>query len=229
MAKPRTKASKGIKLPAEPLTEVEVIELIRACSRRAPTGIRNSALIALLYRTGLRIGEALALKPKDVDVEKCTARVLHGKGDKARLVGLDEQTCTMLARWLDARSSLGLTARQPIFCTITRGNGSKPGQPLEQAYIRSLLPRLARKAGIDKRVHAHGLRHSHAFELAGEGVPMHVIQQQLGHSNLSVTSRYINHLGSREVVEAMRRRPVECVSRHPSSCCKNRVDHCDSP
>jgi integrase len=93
-----------------------------------------------------------------------------------------------------------------VFCTITQGNGSKPGQPLEQAYIRALLPRLAKKAGIAKRVHAHGLRHSHAFELANERVPMHVIQQQLGHSNLSITSRYISHLGSSEVVEAMRNR-----------------------
>lgn len=199
-------SNKSRKLPAEPLTELEVVGLIKACSRRAPTGIRNAALIAVLYRSGLRIGEALALMPKDVDIDRCTIRVLHGKGDKARLIGVDEQTCVFLARWLDVRKQLGLTTRHPVFCTITVGNRWKPGLMLEPAYIRSLLPRIARKAGIEKRVHAHGLRHSHAFELANEGVPMHVIQQQLGHSNLSVTNRYISHLGSVEVVAAIKSR-----------------------
>ena len=52
---------------------------------------------------------------------------------------------------------------------------------MKSAYVRTLLPRLARKAGIDKRVHAHGLSHTHAFELAGEGTPLHVIQAQFGH------------------------------------------------
>ncbi len=75
-----------------------------------------------------------------------------------------------------------------------------------QAYVRALLPRLARKAGIEKRVHAHGLRHTHAFELANERTPLHVIQQQLGHSNVAVTSRYINHLAPTAVIETIKAR-----------------------
>ena len=63
--------------------------LIRACSPRAPTGVRNRALLVVLYRGGLRVGEALALYPKDLDRRRGTIRVLHGKGDKARTVGLD--------------------------------------------------------------------------------------------------------------------------------------------
>ena len=102
-----------------------------------------------------------------------------------------------------------MTGRHPVFCTITRANGSKPGQPLEQAYIRTLLPRLAKKAGIEKRVHAHGLRHSHAVELATEGLPVHLIQQQLGHANVAVTSRYINHLAPTAVIDAMKARRWE--------------------
>jgi len=75
--------------------------LIRATSNRAPTGIRNRALLVLLYRGGLRAGEALALLPKDLDERQGTVRVLHGKGDKARLVGLDEGAWGILQRWLD--------------------------------------------------------------------------------------------------------------------------------
>ncbi len=66
------------------------------CSKRAPTGIRNGALIALLYRGQLRIGEALALKPKDLDFDAGTVRVLHGKGDMARTIGLDDGALAVL-------------------------------------------------------------------------------------------------------------------------------------
>ncbi len=65
MARTKKTARKSRELPAEPLTQDEVRALIQACSRRAPTGIRNAALTALLYRSGLRLGEALAFKPKD--------------------------------------------------------------------------------------------------------------------------------------------------------------------
>lgn len=72
--------------------------------------------------------------------------------------------------------------------------------------MRTLLPRLAGKAGIDKRVHPHGLRHTMAFELMMEGVPVPVIQRQLGHASLATTDRYLAHLAPKDVVEAMQRR-----------------------
>ncbi len=77
---------------------------------------------------------------------------------------------------------------------------------MDDGYFRALLPKLARQAGIAKRVHAHGLRHTHAFELMMEGVPMRIIQQQLGHVSLATTDRYLAHIAPREVIEAMRDR-----------------------
>jgi integrase len=71
------------------------------------------------------------------------------------------------------------------------------------------VKRLAAKAGIEKRVHPHGLRHTHAAELAREGVPMNVIQAQLGHSSLATTSRYLAHVAPQHVVEAMKAREWE--------------------
>lgn len=194
--------NKGKKLPAEPLTADEVRALIKACSNRAPTGVRNRALIVVLYRGGLRLNEALQLCPKDLDRKRNTIRVLHGKGDKSRLVGLDDGAWSVLDRWLDRRAALGINGRRRLFCTLN-------GDPIQTAYVRALLPRLARKAGIDKRVHPHGLRHTHAFELANEGHPIHVIQAQLGHSSLAVTDRYIRHLSPQDVVATMRRRVWE--------------------
>lgn len=187
------------KRPVEPLTPAELEQLLNACSKRAPTGIRNRALIVLLWRAGLRISEALALYPKDIDDRHGTVRVLHGKGDKARTVGLDARAFAVLALWQEIRRKRGLTARQPVFCTLQ-------GQPLQARYVRELLPRLALKAGIDKRVHAHGLRHTHAAELAAEGVPVNLIQKQLGHSSLATTSRYLDHIAPQTLIETIKRR-----------------------
>src|SRR5262245_37217286 len=100
--------NKGRKLPAEPLTRQEVLRLMDACSKRAPTGRRDRALICLLWRGQLRIGEALALKVSDFDPDACTLRVLHGKGDKARLVVIDRQAAEVLTVWLETRRKLRL-------------------------------------------------------------------------------------------------------------------------
>ena len=101
--------------------------------------------------------EALALEPRDLDLTAGTLRIRHGKGDKPRTVGVDEQTAALLAHWLDRRRKLSPAARTPIFCTLAGGR-------LDPSYVRHLLPRLARKAGIQRRVHAHGLRHTYAAE-----------------------------------------------------------------
>ena len=190
-----------MKLPPEILTGTEVRLLLDACSRRCPTGIRNRALIAVLYRTGLRISEALALRRSDVDGDAGTVRVLHGKGDKARTVGLDPGGFGLLDLWLVRRSRLYFHANghTPLFCTLKGG-------PINSSYIRRLLPRLAAKTGIAKRVHAHGLRHTHAAELAAENVPVNVIQRQLGHSSLTTTSEYLNHVAPQDVISAMQGR-----------------------
>src|SRR4051794_13042483 len=88
-------------LDADLLTEAEIEALMRACSRRAPTGVRNRAMIALAWRSGLRIGELLALQVKDMDLDAGTLVVQHGKGDKRRVVGIDAGTAALLLRWLD--------------------------------------------------------------------------------------------------------------------------------
>ncbi len=185
--------------PPEVLTDEEVGRLLRACSRRAPTGLRNRALIAVLYRAGLRISEALDLFPKDVDLEAGSIRVLRGKGGRPRTVGIDPAAGAVLERWLEARTKLGLGGRRPVFCTL---GGARMGA----AYIRVLFPRLARRAGIEKRVHAHGLRHTHAAQLRVEGVDIGIISRQLGHRSIATTARYLDHIAPQQVIEAMRGR-----------------------
>lgn len=191
--------SKGKKYPPEPLSPDEARSLIGACSKRAPSGLRNRALLAVLYRAGLRVSEALGLMPKDCDVQTGALRILKGKGGTTRTVGLDAGAWSILQLWLERRRQLGINGRAPVFCTLR-------GSALSTAYVRAMVRRIGRKAKIEKRVHPHGLRHSHAFELANENVAIHVIQSQLGHGSVATTSRYISHLHPTAVVQAIRAR-----------------------
>lgn len=191
--------NKGLDFPAETLTAKEASSLVWACSGKAPTGIRNRALIALLYRSGLRLSEALSLYPKDIDADAGEVTVLRGKGGKRRVVAMDEGGLRFLERWLERRTSLGFNGLQRVFCTLK-------GEPVKAAYVRALLPRLARRAGIEKRVHAHGLRHTFASELASEGHPLTTIQTLLGHSRASTTDRYLRQLNPAKALEAVKKR-----------------------
>jgi site-specific recombinase XerD len=180
--------------PAEVLTDAEVRALLDACPGTSATGIRNRALIAILYRAGLRISEALDLYPKDVDPDRGAIRVLHGKGDKARVVGIDRGPLVILERWLDVRVCCGHCGARTIFCTAS-------GERLTTGYVRRWLPTLGRRAGLAKRVHAHGLRHTHAAQLREEGVDIGIISKQLGHASISTTAHYLDHIAPWAVVD----------------------------
>lgn len=193
----------GLKFPAEVLTPDEIGRLIAACPRRGPSGLRNRALIVLLWRGGLRCQEALDLELRDVDQSAGTITVRHGKGNRRRVVGLDPPAFAVLELWLVARGELGVPRGSKVFCTITAGN---IGRPMGAGYWREAIKKLGVKAGIEKRVHSHGLRHTHATELMREGTSLLVISRQLGHSSLGITQRYVDHLEPAEVVQTMQHR-----------------------
>jgi integrase/recombinase XerC len=169
------------------LTSDEVAKLTRACSSRSSSGLRNRALIATLYRAGLRVGEALKLGPNDVDPRGRT--ILRDRTHPSRPLVLDAGSFRLIETWMERRDTLGLSASAPLFCTLK-------GKPLASSYLRGLLGRLATKAGIDKPVSAEVLRRSLALELVEEGFPLTAIQAQLGHSTAAVTSRYLARLGT---------------------------------
>jgi site-specific recombinase XerD len=183
-----------MKRPAEPLTAREALALLAAaCPNGYPTGKRNRALLALLWRSGLRISEALALRPSDVNRRRGSILVRHGKGDKSRTVGIDPDALALLEPWLAVRPNV---RGAPLFCTLK-------GEALDTSYVRHLLPRLAKRAGIDKRVHAHGLRHTLAVELMCEGADVGLISRQLGHSSIHTTARYLDHVAPQRVIDRL--------------------------
>ncbi len=186
----RAPGNKGMKLPPEVYSAEEVAGLLKHCGR-GPGGYRNRALIAVLVRSGLRIGEALALQLKDLDFALGAITVMHGKGDQRRMVPLDSGTAALLELWIHGpRARLNLARNAPLFCTYERGN---VGRPLRQAYVRDALKRAGRRAGIAKRIHPHGLRHTFAFNLLLAGKDIVMLQQALGHRDLGTTQRYVSH------------------------------------
>jgi site-specific recombinase XerD len=158
-------------------------------------------LIVVLWRAGLRISEATRLAEGDLDPARGALLVQRGKGGKRREVGMDEWGWEHLRR-LDYRATLPAGA---LFCVIS---GRTRGRPWSAPAIRTQFQRLARTANVRRRFAPHQLRHAHAVEMAREGVPLNVIQRQLGHADLGITSVYLQGIDSAEVISAIHgRRP----------------------
>jgi site-specific recombinase XerD len=185
----------GQRYPAEVLSQEEVAALIAACSTRAKTGIRNRALLMLLYRSGLRVGEVLKFRPADLSMTAHSIRLLDTKSGKPQTRGYHPSVDDALARWMDTRKTLN-TRGAPMFCTLDGGK-------IDPQQIRNLVKRLAQKAGIEKRVHPHALRHTFAAEMEAAGTPVTVISKLLGHSSIAVTARYLDHLTNAQAISVL--------------------------
>jgi site-specific recombinase XerD len=203
----RPPRNKGLRYPADPPKVEEIIAVMRAAGDRAH-GRRLRGLIVILWRAGLRIQEALMLAEADLDHRRGALLVRRGKGGRRREVGMDAWGWEELQPWLELRLELPVG---PLFCVIT---GPTRGRPWSSAAARADLRRTAVTAGVRRRFAPHQLRHAHAVEMAREGVPLIVIQRQLGHSNLGITSVYLQGIDSGEIIETVhaRRAPMIPVS-----------------
>jgi integrase/recombinase XerC len=145
--------------------------------------LRDRALVELLYGAGLRVGEALALDVRDVDLLAREVRVL-GKGRKERIVPLPQGARRAIGEWLESRRRPGYQA-EPLFPTL-----APTPRRLDARSVRRILGHRARAAGVADRVHPHRLRHSYATHLLDMGADLRSIQELLGHASLSTTQRY---------------------------------------
>jgi len=186
---------RGERFDVDVLSQAEVVRLIATFNERLFNGARNRAMVAVMYRAGLRVSELCDLRPSHLDLQVGLVRIQNGKGGKRRVSGIDTATAAYVQDWLQRRDA----DSRWLFHTAS-------GKRVDPRHMRAMLKRYARRARIDKRVHPHGLRHTHACELAREGVPVNVIQKQLGHSNVAVTSTYLNHIAADEVVQTMQQR-----------------------
>ncbi len=200
----RRAGNKGRRYPADPPRVEEIVAVMRQAGTK-PYGRRLRGLIVVLWRAGLRISEALALMESDLEVSRGSMLVRRGKGGRRREVGMDEWAWDQLRPWLEARVSLPIG---PLFCVI---NGPTCGGPWSSSQVRIALRRIAAQAGVRRRFAPHQLRHAHAVEMAREGVPLNVIQRQLGHANLGVTSIYLQGIDNGEIIETVRTRRAPVI------------------
>jgi len=203
----RSPRNKGVRYAADPPTVEEIVAVMRAAGDSAH-GRRLRGVIVVLWRAGLRIHEALALSEADLDHRRGALLVRRGKGGRRREVGMDEWAWEQLQPWTAVRLELPVG---PLFCVI---NGPTRGRPWSSAAARADLRRTAAEAGVRRRFAPHQLRHAHAVEMAHEGVPLIVIQRQLGHSNLGITSIYLQGIDKAEIIDTVhgRRAPMVPVS-----------------
>jgi site-specific recombinase XerD len=166
------------RLPEAPKRE-EIELIVDSLDGHGPLGLRNHALVELVYSAGLRSAEAVGLDLADVDFEQEHVRV-RGKGGKERVVPLGEEAAHVVARYLrEARPELARGANDALFL-------STRGRRLDTSTLRRLLP------------HPHRLRHSFATHLLEGGADLRTIQELLGHSSLSTTQIY-SHVDARRL------------------------------
>ena len=122
---------------------------------------------------------------------------------------MDDWAWEQLAPWLQARVQLPVG---PLFCVI---NGATRGRAWSSAAARAELRRTAAAAGVRRRLATHQLRHAHAVEMAHEGVPLIVIQRQLGHGNLGITSVYLQGIDNAEIIDAVHSRRAPMIPVRP--------------
>jgi site-specific recombinase XerD len=201
----RPPRNKGMHYPADAPTNDAIVAVMRHTADDRH-GRRLRAMIVVLWRAGLRIHEALALAEHDLDERRGALLVRHGKGGRRREVGMDEWAWEQLRPWLDARAELPVG---PLFCII---DGPTRGRPWSGAAVRGEFRRLAAEAGVRRRFAPHQLRHAHAIELAREGVPLNIIQRQLGHASLGTTSIYLQGIDPEEIITAVRTRRAPMMS-----------------
>ncbi|MDW5376251.1 site-specific tyrosine recombinase XerD [Halomonas sp. HP20-15] len=171
------------KLP-DTLDEAEVERLLEAPDVDTPLGLRDRAMLELLYACGLRVSELVGLRQDSVNLRQGVVRVL-GKGDKERLVPMGEEAQRWTERYLrGGRGQLMDDIRQaPLF------PGRRDGFMTRQTFWHR-IKHYARLAGIDKPLSPHTLRHAFATHLLNHGANLRVVQLLLGHSDLSTTQIY---------------------------------------
>jgi integrase/recombinase XerC len=157
--------------------------------------VRDRALVELLYGTGIRVGELVALDVRDLELRAQEIRVM-GKGGKERVVPIPEQAREALDDWIDLRRHPGLLG-EPLFISLRARREEKPRR-LAAREARRILDERAKRADLGEHVHPHRLRHSYATHLLDMGADLREIQELLGHASLSTTQKYtavsIEHL-----------------------------------
>ncbi|MFA5124439.1 MAG: site-specific tyrosine recombinase/integron integrase [Patescibacteria group bacterium] len=170
VAIPRAKKEKHL---PEVLSRTEILKMLNSLSNP-----KHHCIVALLYGSGLRVGEVVRIRIKDIDLERMSLRIYQGKGKKDRYTVLPESLKSILSAQCKIKLSTDFL--------FTNGRGSH----LTEASIQKIVDQSAKKAGINRKISPHTLRHSFATHLLENGTDIRYIQELLGHSNIKTTQIY---------------------------------------
>lgn len=186
----------GRKLP-DVLTVDEVDRLLSAPDRSTAMGLRDAAMLELLYATGLRVSELCRLRHDALDMQKGFLSTM-GKGRKQRLVPVGEAALLMVGEYVSAARP-AFDRRRSNYLFLTRLGG-----PMSRQAFWKLIRNHGLRAGIDKRISPHSLRHSFATHLLQRGADLRAVQAMLGHADISTTQIY-THINRRHLAEIHRK------------------------
>ena len=175
----------------ETLNELQVEHLIENIDTKVSLGLRDRAMVELLYASGLRISELANARLENFNFEERILRVL-GKGNKTRLVPVGRKACEALATYLSVERPK-LVKR----CSGSEIFLSERGTKLTTARIWQIVKKISRHSGLEKNIYPHLLRHSFATHLLGNGADLRIIQEMLGHADISTTQVYTHVDGQR--------------------------------
>jgi integrase/recombinase XerD len=187
----------GLKLP-EVLDVDQVARLLDAPDSNTPAGLRDAAMLELIYAAGLRVSELINLKVAAVNLEAGFVRVL-GKGSKERIVPIGRKAIQGIQAYLTSGRPRQLKDETSHFIFVARA-----GRPMTRQGFWKLLRRYALMAGIRQRVTPHSLRHSFASHLLEGGADLRAVQIMLGHADIATTQIY-THVAQKRLFELHRK------------------------
>lgn len=185
--------SKRNKLP-ETLNKEEVKSLLAIPNKRYKNGIRNKAILSLMLNAGLRVSEASKLQAKDINLKEGKLRIVNGKGNKDRDLTINKQALELLKEYNKIRPN-----SKTFFTTLEENN---KGKKLQDRYLQTMVKSYSQRAGIQKNVTPHILRHTFATEFYRETKDIETLRKILGHSDISTTQIYVT-LANIDVEKAM--------------------------
>lgn len=179
------------------LEPAEVEKLLEVPNLRADTGIRNRTILQLQWECGMRIGEVLDLRVRDVVMKEKKVTVQRGKGQKTRVVyWRTDELSMLLEKWKKRRPKSDY-----LFCTVRSDTGK--GSKIEPRSFRLQFDRYVHKAGLPEWCTSHVIRHSYATNFLNQNGNIRTLQIILGHNSLATTEKYL-HITDNDVRQAMR-------------------------
>lgn len=181
---------------------IEEVDKILNINTLKPTDYRNKAMLEMIYGCGLRVSELVNLKLSNIDFNECVVRVF-GKGSKERIVPMNDITMENLKEYIDNHRNYLLKLKTSDYVFINNN-----GTGISRVGFFKILKKICEDNGIDKTVSPHTLRHSFATHLLNNGADIRVIQELLGHSNLTTTQIY-SHLSNDKIKNDYANHPRE--------------------